>query len=176
MSTPYVGEIRLFGFSRVPVGWLPCNNSLQPISEYETLFILIGTTYGGDGQTTFATPNLSGRVPMHQGSGPGLSRYVIGQSGGSENVTLLPTQMPMHTHPYLATTSAASTKSVGPSVELAAIAGDTMYVTDTSGATAIRTSQAATQPTGSTIMHDNTMPTLTVQYCIAWAGIFPSQS
>ncbi|NTI65832.1 phage tail protein [Agrobacterium rhizogenes] len=176
MSTPYVGEIRLFGFSRVPSGWLPCNNSLQPISEYEVLFMLIGTTYGGDGQTTFATPNLSGRVPMHQGTGPGLSTYVIGQAAGSENITLLPTQMPAHTHPYLATTGAADTTSISLSVELAAITGDTMYATDISGATPIRTSQAAIQMAGSTVMHDNTMPTLTAQYCIAWAGIFPSQS
>lgn len=176
MSTPYVGEIRLFGFSRVPTGWLPCDNSLQPISEYEALYTLIGTTYGGNGQTTFATPNLCGRVPMHQGTAPGLSQYVIGQSAGTENVTLLSTQMPSHTHPYLATTGLATTKSVGSSVELAALTGDTMYATDTSGATPIVTSPAATQISGSTTMHDNTMPTLTVQYCIAWAGVFPPQS
>ncbi|SDP33535.1 tail fiber protein [Phyllobacterium sp. OV277] len=176
MSTPYVGEIRLFGFSRVPNGWLPCNNSLQPISEYETLFVLIGTTYGGDGQTTFAMPNLCGRVPIHQGTGPSLSTYVIGQSAGSENVTLLPTQMPTHTHPYLATTGLANTASIGPTGELGAIVGDTMYATDLSGATGIRTSPASTQMSGSTVMHDNTMPTLTVQYCIAYAGIFPSQN
>ncbi|QND50995.1 phage tail protein [Phyllobacterium sp. 628] len=175
MSTPYVGEIRLFGFSRVPNGWLACNNSLQPISEYEALFTLIGTIYGGDGQSTFATPNLCGRVPIHQGTGPSLSTYVIGQSAGSENVTLLPTQMPAHTHPYFATTGFANTTSVGSAVELAALNGDTMYATDISGATPIRTSPAATSMVGSTIMHDNTMPTLTVQYCIAWAGIFPSQ-
>jgi len=175
MSAPYVGEIRLFGFSRVPYGWLPCNNSLQSISIYQELYTLIGTIYGGDGITTFATPNLCGRVPMHQGTGLGLSTYVIGQSAGSENVTLLPLQMPSHTHPYLATTGAANSKSVGPSVELGAVSGDTMYATDTSGATPITTSPAATQMTGSTTPHDNTMPTLTVQYCIAWAGIFPSQ-
>jgi len=176
MSTPYVGEIRLFGFSRVPIGWLPCDNSMQPISEYETLYTLIGTTYGGNGITTFATPNLCGRVPIHQGTGPSLSTYVIGQSSGSENITLLYPQMPSHTHPYFATTGAANTKSVGSTVELAAITGDTMYATSLSGATPIATSSLATQPAGSTTMHDNTMPTLTVQYCIAYAGIFPTQS
>ncbi|NTJ63280.1 phage tail protein [Agrobacterium rhizogenes] len=174
MSTPFLGEIRLFGFSRVPSGWLPCDNSLQPISLYDELFMLIGTTYGGDGITTFATPNLSGRVPIHQGTGPGLSAYVIGQSSGSENITLLPTQMPSHTHPYNATTGEANATSISSSVELAALSGDTMYATDISGATPITTSQTATQTTGSTVMHDNTMPTLTVQYCIAWTGIFPS--
>lgn len=174
MSTPFLGEIRLFGFRRVPSGWLPCDNSLQSISQYQELFQLIGTLYGGDGLTTFATPNLSGRVPMHQGTGPGSSTYIVGQSSGSENITLLPTQMPSHSHPYLATTGAADTASVSESVELAALTGDTMYATDTTDATPITTSQTATQATGSTIMHDNTMPTLTVQYCIAYAGIFPS--
>ncbi|MGG6894924.1 MULTISPECIES: phage tail protein [Rhizobium] len=176
MSTPYVGEIRLFGFSRVPTGWLPCDNSLQSISDYEALYTLIGTTYGGNGQTTFATPNLSGRVPIHQGTGLGLSTYVIGQMGGTENVTLLPTQMPIHSHPYLATNGLANTKSVGSTAELGAIAGDTMYVTDVTGATPIKTSPAATQTSGSNGTHENTMPTLTAQYCIAWAGIFPPQN
>lgn len=176
MSTPYVGEIRLFGFSRVPTGWLPCDNSLQPISEYETLFQLIGTTYGGDGLSTFATPNLSGRVPIHQGTGPGLSTYVIGEAAGSENITLISTQLPAHSHPYLVTNGLANSKTVGSLVELGAITGDTMYVTDITGATAIKTSPAATQPSGSTGMHENTMPTLTAQYCIAYAGIYPTQS
>ncbi|MGV1757452.1 tail fiber protein [Rhizobium sp. P44RR-XXIV] len=175
MSMPYVGEIRLFGFSRVPNGWLPCNNSLQPISEYEALYTLIGTTYGGDGVTTFATPNLCGRVPIHQGTGQGLSTYVIGQAAGSENVTLLSMQMPSHTHPYLATTGLANSKTVGTSMELAAVTGDTMYASNLSGATPIITSPLATQATGSTNPHDNEMPTLTVQYCIAWAGVFPTQ-
>lgn len=174
MSAPFLGEIRLFGFSGVPNGWLPCDNSLQSISLYQELFQLIGTLYGGDGLTTFATPNLSGRVPIHQGTGPGLSTYIAGQSSGSENITLLPTQMPSHSHPYLATTGAADTTSVSTLVALAALTGDTMYATDITDATPITTSQTATQATGSTIMHDNTMPTLTVQYCIAYAGIFPS--
>ncbi len=176
MSTPYVGEIRLFSFSRVPTGWLPCNNSLQRITDYQLLYTLIGTTYGGDGQTTFATPNLAGRVPVHQGTGLGLSTYVIGQLGGSEAVTLQQTQMPAHTHPYLATSGLANATAVGASVELGAIAGDTMYATDISGATAIKTSPLASQQSGSFGAHDNTMPTLTVQYCIAYDGIFPTQS
>ena len=175
MSTPYVGEIRLFGFSRVPNGWLPCNNSLWSIAQYEVLYSLIGTTYGGDGITTFATPNLSGRVPIHQGTGTGLSPYVMGQAAGTENITLLSMQLPSHTHPYLATTGSANAKSVGTTVELGALTGDTMYATDSVGASAYITSPASTQPTGSTSPHDNTMPTLTVQYCIAWAGIYPTQ-
>ncbi|RUW46371.1 phage tail protein [Mesorhizobium sp. M1A.F.Ca.ET.072.01.1.1] len=175
MSEPYVGEIRMFGFPRLPIGWLPCDGSLYAISQYDALFTLIGTTYGGDGQVTFATPQLSGRVPIHQGAGSGLSRYVIGQMAGSESVSLLSGQMPQHNHSMTATPSSANAKSVSATVELGAIASDTMYVTDITGATAFTTAPQSTQPTGGNSPHDNTMPTLTVQFCIAWAGIFPSQ-
>lgn len=176
MSTPYVGEIRLFGFSRVPNGWLPCNGALQPISEYDVLFTLIGTTYGGDGQSTFATPNLCGRVPMHWGSGPGLSTRSIGELGGAEAVTLTTNQMPAHGHVMNATTAVANATAVGTTVELGALSGDTMYATDITGATGYATSTASTIAIGGSQPHDNTMPTLAVQYCIAWAGIFPSQN
>ena len=100
MTTPYVGEIRLFSFPRIPSGWFACDGSLKPISEYEVLFVLLGTTYGGDGVTTFAVPDLRGQVPLHMGTGPGLTNRPIGQRSGSESVTLLPTQLPLHTHPF----------------------------------------------------------------------------
>lgn len=176
MSQPYVGEIRQFGFSRVPNGWFACDGSLLPISEYEVLFTLIGTTYGGDGQTTFGLPDLRGRVPIHQGTGQGLSTYVLGQMSGTEGVTLLSTQLPAHTHSFLATTAAATAMAVGPTVELGAVSGDSPYATDVSGLTPFLTSPLSTSAAGSSQPHDNTMPTLTVQFCIAWAGIFPSQS
>ena len=175
MTTPFVGEIRMFGFSRVPNGWFACDGGLYPISQYEVLFTLIGTTYGGDGQSTFAVPSLSGRVPIHQGTGSGLSNYVLGQVAGSENVTLLPQQMPQHNHSMTATTSSADGKAVNTTAELGAISNDTMYVTDITGATAYVTAPQSTQTVGGTSPHDNTMPTLTVQFCIAWAGIYPSQ-
>ena len=109
MSTPYIGEIRMFGFSRgAPNNWQTCDGSLLPISQYDALFSLIGTTYGGDGQTTFAVPDLRGRLPIHQGTGAGLGTYVIGQQAGTETVTVLPTPMPAHSH-ALATTTAEST-------------------------------------------------------------------
>jgi microcystin-dependent protein len=175
MSTPYVGEIRMFGFSRVPNGWFACNGALYSIAEYEVLYTLIGTTYGGDGQVTFAVPSLSSQVPIHQGQGGGLSRYVIGQVGGSENVTLISTQMPQHNHSITATTTIANAKTVGQTVQLGAVTNDTMYVTDLTGATPFISAPESTQTMGGNSPHDNTMPTLTVQYCIAWAGIFPSQ-
>ncbi|MEG1117467.1 MAG: tail fiber protein, partial [Janthinobacterium sp.] len=108
MSTPYVGEIRLFSFPRIPTGWFACDGSLKPISEYEVLYILLGTTYGGDGVNTFGVPDLRGQVPLHQGTGPGLTPRVMGQKGGSETVTLLQTQLPAHTHVVSALSSLAT--------------------------------------------------------------------
>ncbi|PII21835.1 phage tail protein [Stenotrophomonas sp. LMG 10879] len=176
MSTPYVGEIRMFGFARVPNGWFACNGSLQSIAEYEVLYTLIGTTFGGDGVTTFGVPDLSGRVPIHQGRGQGLSNYVMGQKAGTESVTLLQTQLPQHTPSLMATTALATTGAVGTAVLPAALSGETMYVTDITGANAAVMSPNAVVSMGGNQPHDNQMPTLTVQFCIAWAGIFPSQS
>lgn len=175
MSQPYVGEIRLFGFGRTPVGWLACSGQLLSIAEYEVLFTLIGTTYGGDGQVTFALPDLRGRAPIHQGQGPGLSSYVIGQASGSESVTLIQSQMPAHGHTLLATPLTATANTPAPTLELGGVNGDFLYVTDTSGSTAIAMNPAALTSSGNNQAHDNTMPTLTVQYCIAWAGVYPSQ-
>lgn len=175
MSDPYVGEIRLFGFSRVPSGWLPCDGSLQPISQYDVLFSLIGTAYGGDGVTTFGTPNLAGRAPVHYGAGPGLSSHVLGQMDGSEAVTLLSAQMPQHYHPMIATTGAASTKEITSNLEFGAVSGDTMYANDVSGAAAAATAPTSTSVAGRNTPHDNLMPTLTVQFCIAFSGIYPSR-
>lgn len=176
MSAPYVGEIRMFGFTRVPTGWLACDGSLQPISLYETLFMLIGTIYGGDGETSFAVPNLCGTVPLHQGTGQGLSTYVIGQAAGSENITLLPTQMPGHNHPMTATTTTAASTSISSTQQLGAVSNEALYTTDTTGLAPFLTSPASTQAVGNTQPHDNLMPTLTVQFCIASSGIFPQQS
>lgn len=175
MSSPYVGEIRMFGFSRVPYGWFACDGSLKPIAEYEVLYTLLGTTYGGDGMNTFAVPDLRGRVPIHQGHGPGLGTYVIGQMAGSESVTLNQTQLPGHTHPLVATTSLANIGAVGSTVLPAAVSGETMYVTDIAGATGAPLAANATVSIGDNLPHDNRMPTLTVQFCVAWAGIYPSQ-
>src|ERR1700746_1121869 len=113
MSQPYVGEIRIFAGNYAPAGWMFCEGQLLPISEYETLFQLIGTTYGGDGQSTFALPDLRGRIPLHQGSGVALA-----QTGGAEEITLTVQQVPAHSHTFLATTSAASTAVPGGSVTL----------------------------------------------------------
>ena len=174
MSTPYIGEIRLFGFSRTPIGWQACDGSLLPISQYDAVFALIGTTYGGDGQETFAVPDLRGRVPLHQGQGPGLTNRVMGEMAGVESVTLLPANMPAHTHGLVATTLATNATAPAATVELGALSGDTLYATDLNVAS-VATAAASTTPAGNTQPHDNVMPTLAVQFCIALEGIFPSQ-
>lgn len=170
---PFLGEVRMFGFSRVPRGWRRCDGSLLPISENDALFALLGTTYGGDGQTTFALPDLRGRVPLHMGQRPG-SVYQLGQTGGAESVTLVPQQLPSHTHAYQATTQLASTSSPGPTVQLGALESGNMYATD--GPASVALAADSTTVTGGSQPHDNLMPTLTVQFCIAVQGIFPSQN
>lgn len=177
MSTPYVGEIRMFGFGNrgAPNGWQACDGSLLPIAEYEVLYTLLGTTYGGDGVNTFAVPDLRGRLPIHQGTGPGLSNYVIGQRAGTETVTVLATQMPAHTHTLAATTGAAGAVTPGNTLLPGTVSGDSFYVSDVAGATALPMSPQSTSLGGGSQPHENCMPTLTVQFCIAWAGIFPSQ-
>lgn len=178
MSTPYIGEIRMFSFGNrgAPNGWQACDGSLLAIAEYDALFALIGTTYGGDGQTTFAVPDLRGRLPVHQGTGPGLSTYVIGQKAGTETVTLLTTQMPAHNHTLVATSAAATTGTPGNSVLPGAVSDQTAYLTNITGARAFSLAASATSLAGGSQPHENCMPTLTVQYCIAVFGIFPSQA
>ncbi|WP_295958361.1 tail fiber protein [uncultured Xanthomonas sp.] len=175
MGTPFIGEIRMFGFGRTPLGWQACDGTLLQISEYEPLYVLLGTAYGGNGTSTFAVPDLRGRLPIHQGQGPGLSNYVLAQQAGTETVTLTDLQMPAHTHVAQATTTAAT--ATAPSGLLpGAVTGDVFYLTSTTGATAQAMSGQSTSFAGGNQPHDNTMPTLTVQYCIATTGIFPQQA
>lgn len=176
MSEPFVGEIRLFGFGRVPQGWLACDGKLQSIAENEVLFNLIGTIYGGDGQSTFAVPDLRSRVPIHAGQGPGLSSYVIGQASGTESVTLIQQQMPAHGHTLLATTNTATAVTPAATLELGGLNGDAMYIDSVAGVTGFPMSPAALTSAGNNQPHNNLMPTLTVQFCIAAYGIYPSQN
>lgn len=175
MSEPFVGEIRMFGFGRIPTGWLACDGSLQSIAEYDMLYTLLGTTYGGDGQTTFALPDLRGQAPVHQGNGQGLTPRVIGEAGGSESVTLVAAQLPVHTHTFLADQGAATASTPDPTQTLGALPSDTQYLTDVTGAVMYPLQPNSVMPAGNSLPHDNIMPTLTVSFCIAWAGIFPSQ-
>lgn len=169
MAQPYVGEIRMFGGNFAPAGWLFCDGSLQPISEYETLFNLIGTTYGGDGQNTFALPDLRGRLPLHQGSLSGTT-YVIGQPGGVEQVTLTTQQMPNHTHPFVATTASGTSNNANNNLIASSPSVD-MFVGVTPDVTL---NAAAISQTGGNQPHTNFQPYLCVSFIISLFGIFPS--
>ena len=173
---PFVGEIRLLPYTFAPLGWQDCDGSLLPISAYQALFTLVGTTYGGDGQRTFAVPDLRGRLPIHVGAGLGLSNYSLGQTGGTESVALTPAQLPAHTHTAMVTNAPASTGTPSGNLELGSISGDAMYTSDVSGLSPYPAAAAMIGATGGNQPHDNTMPTLAVRFCIALNGIWPSQS
>lgn len=174
MSDQFVGEIRWFTYARgAPNGWQLCDGSLLSISEYEVLYTLLGTTYGGNGQTTFGVPDLRGRIPLHQGTGAGLSPKVIGQTGGTENVTLTVDQLGGHTHLIEASMAPASSTSPTENVLATLPEGDALYTSSTQGAVA--TLLACTGMTGGGQPHENCAPTLALVPCIATEGIFPSQ-
>jgi len=175
--TPYLGEIRLLPYTFAPVGWQDCDGTLLSISENEALYNLIGTTYGGNGQTDFAVPDLRGRLPVHQGTGSGMGgSYVLGQVGGTETVTLTTLQLPGHSHPAAVTSATATTSVPSATVLPGAPSGDTMYTSDTSGLNPIVMAPGMIGQAGGNQPHDNTMPTLAVRFCIAVDGIYPSQS
>jgi microcystin-dependent protein len=164
MAQPYVGEIRMFAGNFAPAGWLFCEGQLLPISENETLFQLIGTTYGGDGESTFALPDLRGRIPIHQGNG-----FILAETGGAEEITLTVNQIPSHTHALLASTSAGG-------------ANPSNNVLGTSTAVDVYRESTASQPlnpqamapVGGSQPHTNFQPYLCVDFIISLFGIFPS--
>lgn len=174
MSDPYIGEIRMFAGNYAPQGWALCNGALQSISENDALFALIGTTYGGDGQSTFALPDMRGRLPLHQGTGTGLTARVMGQMLGSEEVTLLDMQMPSHVHPLIVSTLDAVASEVSNALP-AGQPGDTLYLSNPSVAAASMSNRSL-QPAGGSQPHDNTMPFVCVNFIISLLGIFPSQN
>ena len=170
MSQPYVGEIRLFGGNFAPRDWAFCDGRLLPISENDVLFQLIGTTYGGDGQTTFALPDLRGRVPIHWGQGPTLTNRVIGETGGVESVTLTQQQIPVHTHGVPVSSTVAGSRSAVGGIP-AALPSDVAYAPGTPDE-----DRAWTTPAGGSQPHENLQPYLAVNYIISLFGVFPSQT
>ena len=172
MADPFVAEIRIFPFNFPPTGWAFCDGQLLPLSQNTALFSLLGTTYGGNGKSNFALPNFQGSVPMHQGQGQGLSLYDLGQTGGSENVTLLESEIPFHNHTQgCATQDAADVGIVSPNATFAQAVGGNPYQT----ATNTQLSPQAIAPTGGSLPHNNMMPYLTLNFCIALQGVFPAR-
>lgn len=173
MSDPYVGEVRMFAGNFAPDQWALCNGQLLSIAENDVLFNLIGTTYGGDGQSTFALPDLRGRIPLHAGTGIGLSPRVLGVQGGVEAVTLTAAQMPGHTHAMLASRDSANAAYSGANGVPSAVAGTAVYGPVTvPGPMTANTIGAA----GASQAHDNVAPFLCVNFIIALYGIYPSQN
>ena len=177
MDQPYLGMLATLGFNYAPSGWAFCSGQLISIAQNSALFALLGTTFGGDGQTTFALPDLRGRVPIGMGNGAGLTQHTIGEVSGSENVTLISTQIPVHTHfmtasgdgPTQATASGASLGSQGRS-------GNTMPVIYVNAAELPVQMASGTSMVGGNQAHNNMQPYLAVNYSIALEGIFPSRN
>lgn len=167
MSEPFLSEIRMFSFSFAPRGWAQCNGQLLPINQNQALFSLLGTTYGGDGRVTFALPNLQARVPLHTGSG-----HVLGERGGEQNHTLTPAEMPGHTH-IAQGSSAAGTQNVPANTVVFSQRAAEIYRAPSSLAPMVAGSLSSA---GGGQAHSNTQPYLTLNFCIALQGIFPSQN
>ena len=170
MSDSYVGEVRLVGFNYAPLDWAFCNGALLPISQYNILFNLIGTTYGGDGQTNFQLPNLQGRIPIHQGSN-GVTTYTIGQVGGAEKVTIAQAQYPTHTHNLMASANPANSSTAGNST---VAQGPTAYTTQSPPTTPMNALMVGSS--GGSQPHDNMQPYQVLNWVISLQGIYPPQS
>ncbi len=173
MADNYVGEIRMVGFTFAADGWLLCDGSLYQISQYETLYSLLGTTYGGDGQTTFGVPDLRSRVPIGAGAGPGLSGYAMGQSVGAESVVLNANTTAQHTHQFVAITDPASTGSPVGALPATTQATATFY---SDGQPTATLASSAVTPNGGSGPHSNLQPCQAQLFMIAAQGIYPSPS
>ena len=171
MPEPYVGEIRMFAGNFAPNGWMLCQGQTLPISENETLFNLIGTTYGGDGQETFNLPNLASRVPIHMGTSPSGISYQIGEMAGTEQETLTAQQIPNHTHPLVVSTAPGTQNSPANNV-IAASPSVTLFVQDVPDA---NLNANAVTTAGGSQPHENTQPFLCINFIISLFGVFPSQ-
>ena len=172
MADPFVAEIRIFPFNFAPTGWAWCNGQLMPISQNTALFALLGTTYGGDGRSTFALPNLQGRAPMHPGHGPGLSLHDLGETGGSETVTLTESELPAHSHALRASPDDGDLTAPAPDRSLARPGGGFAY----HSAAAVALGAQALTLAGGSQPHNNMQPYLTLYFCIALQGVFPPRS
>ena len=173
MGEPFVGEIRMFGGNFAPAGWAFCDGQLMPISENDTLFNLIGTTYGGDGQETFALPNLQSRVPIHAGTGSSGITYQLGEMAGTEQETLTVQQIPSHNHALVASTSAGAQNDPSNQV-IAASPSILVFIQDTPDSN-LNVGSSVT-PVGGSQPHENCQPFLCINFILSLFGVFPSQN
>lgn len=175
MADQFLGEIRVFGFNFPPTGWARCNGQLLPIAQNTALFTLLGTTYGGDGASTFALPDLQGAVAVGQGQGQGLSLYDLGEQSGADSITLEASEIPVHTHQVRGQAATGNLQEPAPARSLARSGGATIYTSNTSS-NLVPMAPQTLAPAGSSLPHDNISPVLVLQICIALQGIFPPRS
>jgi microcystin-dependent protein len=175
VADPFVAEIRIFPFNFAPKGWAFCDGQLLPLSQNTALFSLLGTTYGGNGKSNFALPDLQGRAPMQPGQGPGLSLHDLGEMGGSETVTLLQSEIPVHSHTIRASNFPGDFPMPGPDVVLSSVTGETAYHPQQLAPQGVMAYQSQGF-TGSSFPHNNLMPYLTFYFCIALQGVFPPRT
>src|SRR5215217_7974749 len=174
MADPFVAEIRVVGFNFAPKGWAFCNGQILPISQNTALFALLGTMYGGDGKSTFALPDLQDSVAIHRGQGQGLSQYFQGQQSGTTSVTLIQSEMPLHTHSLNANALVSGTGVPSPDVVLSRAGGGSTYNTATTPLAPM--SPQALSVMGGSLPHNNMMPYLTLNFSIALQGVFPARN
>jgi microcystin-dependent protein len=171
VSSPFVAEVRVFGFNFAPTGWAQCNGQLLPLSQNTALFSLLGTMYGGDGKSTFALPNIQANCVLGPGQGSGLSLYDVGQTGGTEAVTLLDSEMPAHNHNAMVSITPGTLKAPGAANALARSVNGNMYKTGAPNGQNMNFQNLTIA--GASLPHNNVMPSLVLNYCIAMQGVFP---
>lgn len=169
---PFIAEIRVFGFNFAPKGWAECNGQIMPISQNTALFSLLGTNFGGDGKSTFGLPDFQGSAAIGQGQGPGLSEYYVGEEGGVPNVTLLQTEIPMHTHQAKGTNEPAEVQAPAPDRALARSTPGFAWQADTTSSL-VQMNFQSTSIVGSSFPHNNMPPSMPLVFCIALQGIYP---
>jgi microcystin-dependent protein len=174
MADPFLAEIRIFPFNFAPKGWAWCDGQLMPLSQNTALFSLLGTTYGGDGKSNFALPDLQGRAPMHPGQGPGLSLHALGETGGSETVTLLESEIPSHSHALQGTAGIANQNNPAGLLIGRPFGGGSLYKVP--GGAQVNLNDSALAPAGGDQPHNNMQPYLTFFFCIALQGVFPPRT
>jgi microcystin-dependent protein len=173
MADPFVAEIRIFGFNFAPKGWAFCDGQILPLSQNTALFSLLGTTYGGDGKSNFALPNMQGNAPMHPSQGPGLSLHDLGETGGSETVSLLESEIPAHAHGWNASNSDSTSQAPGDQLVAGGVGGITLFANP---ASLVQLNPNAVTPAGGDQPHNNMQPYLTLNFCIALQGVFPPRT